>query len=231
MNLHSFRLLIALALAATLSACNESVLDFPVPTPAKVRIVNTSRDADTLGVVIDSTIKLAVARGAVSAAADVSAGRPITFIVTYQGVQIGRDTARYTLGANGSMVLFARGSKQKLLSFNSPVQDTTLAADEPNAFVKFTNACEYDFVEAGGLVELFTGTGDRVFKEQYPPDITSPHWSRVAPGTYTFVLREAGTTRELARIDNVTLAAGKSYMIFCYDRNPPALDDIGLSIF
>lgn len=227
----SLRLLLALALVATLAACNESVLDFPIPTPARVRIVNTARDADTLGIVIDSTINLAAARGTVSTSADVSAGRPISFIVTYKGVQIGRDTARYTLGANGSIILFARGSRQKLISFNSPVQDTVLPAGEPNAFVKFTNACEYDFVEAGGLVELFTGTGDRVFKEQYPPDITSPQWSRVAPGTYTFVLREAGTTRELARIDNVTLAAGTSYMIFCYDRNPPALDDIGLAIF
>jgi hypothetical protein len=111
------------------------------------------------------------------------------------------------------------------------VQDTALAVDEPNAFVKFTNASEYDFVEAGGLVEVFTGTGDKVFKEQYPPDITSPRWSRIAPGTYTFILREAGTTRELARLDNVLLKAGASYMLFSYDRNPPTLDDIGLAIF
>lgn len=222
---------IILCLVLTLVGCNESVLDFPVPSPARVRVVNTSRDADTLGIIIDSTIKLNVARGAVSDFTEVSAGRPITFLVTYRDVLIGRDTARYTLGAKGSIVLFARGSKNKLVSFNSPVQDTALAADEPNAFIKFTNANEYDFVEAGGLVEVFTGSGDKVFKEQYPPDITSPRWSRMAPGTYTFILREAGTTRELARLDNVVLKAGASYMLFSYDRNPPTLDDIGLAIF
>ena len=220
-----------LCLLFTLVGCNESVLDFPLPSPARVRIVNTSRDADTIGVIIDSTINLDVARGEVSPFVEVGAGRPITFIVTYRGVIIGRDTSKYTMGSNGSIVLFARGSKNKLVSFTSPVQDTTLAADEANAFLKFTHACEYEYVEAGGLVEVYSGSGDKIFKEQYPPDITSPRWSRMAPGTYSFVLREAGTTRELARIENVTLQAGKSYMLYSYDRNPPALDDIGLRIF
>jgi len=220
-----------LVLLAMLAGCNESVLDFPLPTPARVRVVNTSRDADTLGVVIDSTLQLDVARGLASPFVEVGAGRPITFIVTYQGALIGRDTSRYTLGANGSIILFARGSKNKLVSFNSPVQDTLLDPTEPNAFVKFTNACEYDFVEAGGLVEVFTSSGDKIFKEQYPPDITSPRWSAMAPGTYTFILREAGTPRELARVENVTLQAGRTYMLYSYDRNPPALDDIGLRIF
>lgn len=222
---------IILCLMLTLAGCNESVLEFPLPTPARVRIVNTSRDADTIGVVIDSTIALGVARGDVSPFVEVGAGRPITFIVTYRGAIIGRDTSKYTMGSNGSIILFARGSKSKLVSFNSPVQDTVLAADEANAFLKFTNACEYDYVEAGGLVEVFSGSGDKIFKEQYPPDITSPRWSRMAPGTYTFIVREAGTTRELTRIENVVLQAGKSYMLYSYDRNPPALDDIGLRIF
>jgi hypothetical protein len=214
-----------------LVGCNESVLDFPTPTPARVRIVNTSRDADTLGVVIDSTTVIRVPRTDVSGGVEVSAGRPISFLVTYRGAAIGRDTARYTLGAGGSIVLFARGSRFNLVAFNQPVQDTLLAPSEPNAFVRFTNACEYDFVEAGSLVELYTAQGDKVFKEQYPPDITSPSWARMAPGTYTFVLREAGTTNVLARLENVTLAAGTTYMIFSYDRTPPTLDDIGLSIF
>lgn len=225
------RILCIIIACAGLVGCNESVLDFPTPTPATVRIVNTSRDVDTLGVVIDSTMTVLVPRTAVSQQLEVSAGRPISFLVTFRGAAIGRDTARYTLGAAGSIVLFARGSRTNIVSFNQPVQDTTLAPSEPNAYVRFTNACEYDFVEAGSLVELYTSEGNKVFREQYPPDITSPTWSRMAPGTYTFVLREAGTTNVLARLENVMLSAGKTYMIFSYDRTPPTIDDVGLAIF
>lgn len=216
---------------AMLTSCNESVLDFPIPQPAQVRIVNTSRDADTLGVVIDSTTRINVERGAVSSRVLVSAGRPISFLVTYRGSAITRDTARYTLGANASIVLYARGSRDRIVSFNQPVQDTALSVTEPNAFVRFTHACENDFVDAGSLVELFTMQGTKVFKEQYPPDITSPTWARMAPGTYAFVLREAGKPRELARLNNVTLEAGKTYMLYSFDLAPPSIDSIGLRIF
>lgn len=222
-------LYLAIALSAVLAtACSEAVLVFPEPTPARVRIVNTSQDVDPLTVVIDSSQTVDVARGATSGYRTVPAGRPISFVLQSAGTTIGRDTAYYTLGPGGSLILFARGSRARVVRFLSPLQDTVPPTGDPACYVKFTHAVEYDFISNAEFVDVFLSTGERLFPETYPPDITSPRWAKLAPGSYTFVIRQAGSGAELARTATMQLTAGQSYVLYTYDRTPPTIDDVGV---
>jgi len=212
---------------ATLVSCDNGVLNFPQPAPAAVRVVNVTQDVATLGVVIEGSTNMLVNRGDASSFESVTAGRPVSFVFKDGDIVLRRDTLFYTLGGNARVILFAKGTKTNLVEFRQAIQDTNVSGS-PMAFVRFTHMAE--FVNRAEFVELWTDAGQKVFTDLFLPGISSPTYAQLTPGTHSFVLREEGTGAELARLSNVSLSAGISYMLYTFDAAPTAIDSIAMNI-
>lgn len=214
--------------ATLILGCDDGVLNFPQPAPANVRVVNVTQDVATLGVEIDGDGTLLSARGGASQPLAVPAGRRISLVFKNGDSVLGRDTLRLTFGGGANVILFAKGTKANLIDFRQPIQDTNVTGSLM-AFVRFTHMS--DFFDKAGFVELWLDNGQKVFDNIFEPGITARDYAQLSPGTYSFVLREEGTGTELARLNNVQLSAGTSYMLFSYDAAPPIVDSIALNVF
>lgn len=219
---------IILLCVAALLGCNDGVLNFPQPAPATVRVVNVTQDVGTLGVVIEGTSTLLIERGKASSATAVTSGRPVSFVFKEGDSVLRRDTLLYTLGGSARVILFAKGTKTNLVEFRQAIQDT-LVSGAPMAFIRYTHMC--DAVDKAGFVQVHLDNGEKLFDDIFQPGFSSRTYAQLAPGTYTFVLREDLTGVELGRLANVSLAAGASYMLYSYDAAPPAVDSIAMDIF
>jgi len=209
-------------------ACEEDVLTFPTPNPAQVRIVNTTQDVGVLSVLIDRTSTVDVNRGTASNEVTTSAGRPVSFVLKEGTTDLRRDTLYYTLGGDARVILFTYGSKNGLVEFRRAIQDTTLdAASDP--VIRFTHMAES--TDQFSTLEVWITGGPRLLSEDFDYGLSSTSYQSIAPGTYSFEVREYGTTNVGATISNVTLERGKSYMLYVYDTEPPTPDRIALSIF
>ncbi len=228
---HMMRILNSVLLVAAamliVAGCQDGVLTFPTPEPAKVRIVNVTVNVPKVRVVIDSTTVIEAARGAASEFFEVAAGRQI-------GVQIGssnriyRTNLKYTLGGNGRVVLFVRGDTTKLVEFRREIQDTILSSSETSSVLRFTHMAEN--VDKAYLLEVWITGGTKLFPDEFQPGISSRSYYPITSGTYSFEVREAGTTNVLARLTDVSIEQGRSYMLYTYD-STPAIDDLKLAIF
>lgn len=225
-------LALVLALSVTLTSCTEDTLIFPELVPASVRLLNATRDTDSLVVTIDSTQSALIERTLVSAPIVVPAGRRVPFVFSYRGQPIGRDTAFFTLGSAGRIFLVARGSHTRIVRFLPPITDTTLPTGTPNAFIRFCHAAEPDFVDELYTLELWRSgaVAERLLPESFDPDQTSRSWHALAPGTYTFEARVARGGRVAATSVPVALQAGRSYLVYTIDAAPPAIDNIRLLV-
>jgi hypothetical protein len=212
-----------------LTACHENVLQLATLDPAQTRIVNIVDDIDTLGVEVDLTNTVNIQRGAASDAIELPAGRAVPFVFLQNGAPITDDTLYYTLGAKGSVLFFARGSSGTIVEFTRPIQDTVVPAGDPNVYLRFSHMATY--VSVAEIVQVIDANGELVFPEEYLPGLTTPAYKKLSPGTYTFRVVETGTTNVLAELKDVQLAAGRSYMLFTFDKQPPQIDNIVLSIF
>lgn len=211
-------------------ACNENVLDLPDPPPARLRIVNVTEDVETLSVMVDSSARLTISRGKASGFEQAAAGRAISFDLSDgNGQPLRRESLYYTLGGGARVLLFVKGSRTGLIEFRRAIQDTVIDPASTSAFVRFTHMAE--LTDRGQLVELWVKGGKRVFPEDYLPGITSPKAEPIVPGTYTFELRESGTTSVLAEWPAMDVKAGTSVMLYTYDLAPPELDRIGTGAF
>jgi len=220
-------LIALLAAALLLASCGDGVLTFPVPDPALVRIVNVTQNVPVARVVFDSTIIADAARGKASAFVQIAAGRPVTFSLGTP-TKTFRSNLRYTLGGNARVILFARGDTNGLVEFRREIQDTILPGTSQQAVVRFTHMAEN--VDKAYFVEVWAN-GQRLMSQDFEPGICSPSYTALSPGAYTFEIREAGTTNVLATLTNAQLSAGISYMLYSYDGNPSATDNITLDIF
>lgn len=219
--------LFSLLLVLGISGCSDGVLTFPTPDPALVRIVNTTQDVAQLSVVIDASVTVTAARGASADTVRAAAGRPIGFVLKEGETDLRRDTLFYTLGGDGRIILFARGSKQNVVEFRRVIQDTVLApSDMP--VIRFTHMAEN--TDQYISLEVWITGGEQLFGEVFDPGLSSKY-QELTPGTYNFELREAGTTNVVATLTNVQITAGRSYMLYSWDTAPPALDQVTLSIF
>ena len=213
--------------AALLTSCTENVLTFPDPDPAKVRIINTTQDVSELSIVIDGTATVKANRGEATDYTTTPAGRPVGFVLKEGNEELRRDTLFYTLGGNGQVILFARGAKTGLVEFRRAIHDTTLApGDDP--VIRFTHMAENtdQFI----TMEVFFLGGENVFGEEFDPGLSSSYVS-LEPGQYSFEVREWETTNVAVTLENITLERGKAYMLYAWDLAPPALDQVGLSVF
>jgi len=215
-----------------LTGCDEAILQFPDLLPASVRVLNATDNADTLGIIIDSVTSVSIRRTELTDPISIAAGRRVPFVFTYKGLPIGRDTAQFTLGANGRIMLIARGSKDRIIRFLPPVLDTILPSGTANAFIKFTHAVEHDNVSRFYSVQLWRSgsTTEQLLPQNFDPDQTSRSWHALAPGQYTFEVRARNTSDVAATLGPIALVAGKSYFVFTTDIDPPALDRVALSI-
>jgi hypothetical protein len=219
--------LFSLLLVLGISGCSDGVLTFPTPDPALVRVVNTTQDVSQLSVVIDASITVTAARGASADTVRAAAGRPIGFVLKEGETDLRRDTLFYTLGGDGRIILFARGSKQNVVEFRRVIQDTVLApSDMP--VIRFTHMAEN--TDQYISLEVWITGGEQLFGEIFDPGLSSKY-QELTPGTYNFELREAGTTNVVATLTNVQITTGRSYMLYSWDTAPPALDQVTLSIF
>lgn len=210
-----------------LSACDDGVITFPVPEPAMVRIINVTQNVPIARVVFDSTIVTEAARGKSSTYTQVSAGRPITFTLGSPTTTY-RSNLRYTFGGNARVILFARGDTNGLVEFRREIQDTILPSTSPSAVIRFTHMAEN--VDKAYFVEVWSN-GTRLMGQDFEPGISSPSYTAIQPGTYSFEIREAGTTNVLARLSNVPLLSGSSYMLYTFDSDNNRTDDINVDIF
>lgn len=210
-----------------LGGCNENILVFPTLDPALVRIVNTTQDVGTLDVVVDGSATVTSQRGFVTEYTSSPAGRPVGFVLNENGEPLRRDTLFYTLGGNAKVILFARGAKATLVEFRRAIQDTTLApTDDP--VIRFTHMAENtDFFVT---LELFFKGGEKVYDEEFDPGLSSGYAS-LAPGTYSFEVRSWETGDVAATLENVEIKSGQAYMLYAWDENPPAVDQVALSVF
>ena len=199
---------------------------FPTPDPAQVRIVNTTQDVPFLETVIDATTPVVTRRGEASNYTQASAGRPIGFVFKSDGADLRRDTLFYTLGGNARVILFARGSRSRLVEFRRALQDTTLAPTS-NPVVRFVHMAEN--TDRFVTLEVYETKGNRAFTEIFDPGIASAYTS-FTPGPHTFELRGWETPNVAAHI-TVDLQPGKSYVMYAYDAAPPRLDSIAVGIF
>ena len=224
MKLRLFLALVAVGL--TVSSCEQDVLVFPTPDPARVRIVNTTQDVVNLETVIDETASITAARGAATIYAPAPAGRPIGFVFKENGEDLRRDTLFYTLGGSASVILFARGSRTGLVEFRRPLQDTSIPADA-DPVVRFVHMGEQ--TDQFFTLEVFTGDGERAFPEIFDPGIASAYRSFPA-GEITFEAREWEAPTVAASL-TTTLERGRSYVIYTYDAAPPAFDQLTMTSF
>jgi hypothetical protein len=213
----------------TTIACSEDVLVFPTPPPAQVRIVNTTQDVDPLTVMVDNSTQATAIRGEYSVLVTAPAGRPISFVLMERDSMLRRDTLYYTLGGSGKIILFTRGSKSNLVEFRRVIQDTQLPAGSANSVIRFTHMAEN--VDKAVTLEIWVKGAGRLFPEDFDPGLSSPTYTAITPGTYTFEIREYKTTNVLFELSNVSIEAGKSYMIYTFDADPNVTDAIGASIF
>lgn len=219
--------LFSLLLVLGISGCSDGVLTFPTPDPALVRVVNTTQDVAQLSIVIDASVTVTAARGASADTVRAAAGRPIGFVLKEGETDLRRDTLFYTLGGDGRIILFARGSKQNVVEFRRVIQDTVLApSDMP--VIRFTHMAEN--TDQYISLEVWITGGEQLFGEIFDPGLSSKY-QELTPGTYNFELREAGTTNVVATLTNVQITTGRSYMLYSWDTAPPALDQVTLSIF
>lgn len=210
-----------------LTGCDDGVLTFPSPDPALVRIINTTQDVADLTVVIDESKTVTAVRGASTDTVRAAAGRPIGFVLKEGSTDLRRDTLFYTLGGNGRIILFTRGSKANVVEFRRVIQDTVLApSDTP--VIRFTHMAES--VDRYISLEVWIKGGQQLFGEIFDPGLSSKY-EALSPGTYSFEVREAGTTNIVAVLNDVQIAAGRSYMLYAWDTAPPALDQVSLSYF
>jgi hypothetical protein len=215
------------ALLLVLGSCEDGVITFPTPEPAQLRIVNVTSNLQRARVTIDSTIFIEADRGRASDYTQVAAGRQIQ-------VQIGsptrilRGNLKYTLGGGGRVILFVRGDTTSLVEFRREIQDTILPAGTQNSVVRFTHMAEN--VDKGYFVEIWISGGEKLFPVEFEPGISTRTYYSLAPGTYSFEVREAGTTNVLARLSDVVIGSGTSRMLYTYNATS-TIDDIALKIF
>ncbi len=225
----ALRLLGMCVVIVSIVGCESGVITFPTPDPAAVRIVNTTQNVPIVRVTMDSTINVDVARGLATEYTPVAAGRPITIQIG-SPTTIYRDNLRYTLGGNGRVILFVRGDTSSLVEFRREIQDTVLPPGTTSSVIRFTHMAE-NVVDKAYFLEVWITGGTRLLPEEYEPGISSPLYHGIEPGTYSFEVREGGTTNVLAVLPNVQISAGRSYMLYTYDADPPTVDSISLSIF
>lgn len=216
----------SIALVLLLGSCQDGVLTFPSPEPAQLRIVNVTTNLQRARITIDSTIIVDADRGMASEYTAVAAGRQLQ-------VQIGsssrilRSNLKYTLGGGARVILFVRGDTTSLVEFRREIQDTLLPGGASNSVLRFTHMAEN--VDKGYFVEIWISGGEKLFPVEFEPGISSRYYS-IAPGTYSFEVREAGTTNVLSRLENVTIDAGQSKMLYTYNASS-TIDDMKLTIF
>jgi len=210
-----------------MTGCQDGVLTFPSPEPAKMRIVNVTLNVARARVIIDSTTVIEANRGSASEFVEVAAGRQINMQLGSSD-RIYRSNLKYTLGGNGRVILFVRGDTTKLVEFRREIQDTILPDTTRSSVVRFTHMAEN--VDAGYFLELWITGGPRMFADDFEPGISSRSYFPITSGTYSFEVREAGTTNVLARLSNVVIQQGRSYMLYTYD-STSKMDDISLAIF
>lgn len=224
-SLSSATLLVVLSLL--LGSCQDGVITFPTPEPAQLRIVNVSTNLQRARVTVDSTVLIDADRGAASEYVQVAAGRQLQ-------IQIGspdrvlRGNLKYTLGGGARVILFVRGDTTSIVEFRREIQDTTLPTGTQNSVVRFTHMAEN--VDKGYFLEVWITGGAKLFPIEFEPGISSRSYYSIAPGTYSFEVREAGTTNVLSRLENVTIGAGQSKMLYTYNASS-TIDDMKLSIF
>lgn len=209
----------------TLIACNDGVIVFTTPSPAKMRVVNVTLDIPLVQVVVDSTIRINSYSGKASEYTDVAAGRPV-------GLQIASADSiskekKYTFGDNGKTILFVKGSTERGVDFLS-VQDTTLPANEQSSFVRFVHMAKG--LNKASVVELWANNAQQVFPNRFQPELSSPGFARLPPGRYSFEVREARTPNVIARLDTTAMEPGRSYIIFLY-RTPDNLNAASIAVF
>lgn len=217
----------AAALCAVFAmSCDEDVLTFPELEPARIRIVNVAPGIESLQFVIDSSTILNVPFSELSAPTEIPAGRPIPFVINVNGRPASRDTSRFTFGTSGSSFLATISLTPGNYSIVSPIRDTILPTNVPNGYVKFLHGVSDDrFFE----VEVYYAQDQSLFASRtFDPYSSSPNFAQLSPGTYTFYLREPGGSTEFARLENVRIDAGRSYLL--YSHSSPTGEGINLKI-
>ena len=224
------KLLVRLLLTSSclaLVACSDGVISFPTPEPAQLRIVNTTSNVPQLRVTIDSSSYVDVARGAASDFTSVPAGRQVKFFFGSPSRNY-RTDLRFTLGGSARVLLFVWGDSSSVIEYRREIQDTVLPAGTTQAFVRFTHmggSTGVGFYE----VDVWVNGQTKLTPDFFDPGKSSAQYSQLAPGTYTFEIRESGTTTVLATLPNVQLQAGTSYMLYSYDA--PTAGELLLGIF
>lgn len=216
----------AILLCLLLVGCTDGVLTFPEPSPATTTIVNVTDDVDTLNVVVDATTQTTAMRGDASAWVPCPSGRPVGFVLKDNEKDL-RDTVFYTLGGSAKVILFTYGSRRTTIEFRRGIQDTTLPADA-DPVIRFTHMAQN--VNQFATLEVWITGGARLLPDDFDPGLTSQQYTSIAPGTYSFEVREYQTNNVAAVITNVTLVRGKSYMLYTWDAKPPQVDSVALSI-
>ena len=210
----------------TLVACNDGVISFPTPEPAQVRIVNTTLNVPMLRVTVDSSTFVDVARGAASTFIQVPAGRAVKFFFGTPARNY-RTDLRFTFGGSGRVLLFIWGDSSSVIQNRRVIQDTVLPAGTTNAYVRFTHmggSTGAGFYE----VDVWINGQTKLTPEFFDPGKSSAQYTQLAPGTYSFEIRESGTATVLATLPNVELKAGTSYMLYSYDAPSPGELQLGI---
>lgn len=209
-----------------LFGCSDGVISFPTPEPALLRIVNTTRNVPQLRVTIDSAASVDVARGKASDFTSVPAGRAVKFFFGSPSRNY-RTDLRFTLGGSARVLLFVWGDSSSVIEYRREIQDTVLPPSTANSFVRFTHmggSTGVGFYE----VEVWINGQTKLTAEFFDPGKSSSQYTQLAPGTYTFEIREYGTTTVLATLPNVELRAGTSYMLYSYDADAPGELQLGI---
>ncbi len=238
MNTRIASFFFAFAALIVLAGCESGVLVFPTPQPANVRFVNVTSDISTVRVMIDGGTTVDVARGDASDYTDVGAGRQVAIVVTEPDpvpsdaipARIFVDTTKYTFGERGRVILFVFGDTTGTTAFRSEIQDTVLPSSTSKPVIRFTHMALT--VDKAYFVDVFIAGGRQLFSgQEFSPGISASSYEELEPGTYTFELRESGTTNVVATLRDVTITSGRSYMLYSYDAAPPEMDAVALSIF
>ncbi|HYF02132.1 MAG TPA: DUF4397 domain-containing protein [Patescibacteria group bacterium] len=198
------------------AGCTEDVLQTP-ERKASVQFVNAVTQIPVMGVKVQQQQVLKdLPYGSASGYRAVEAGKPRSIQIDSAGVKdIDRPTS-YMFAHNGnySVMIFSSASRITIL----PLIDTLRA--DPNGKARFRFVHLDETVDEVEVLLFKNSNSNGITPFPYPFfSGENSQYALVEPGMYSLVLREPGSSSDVARLDDFVFSNHKNYTFYTFKNN------------